>query len=779
MSTTTKVPLGQKIAFGLGMLANQMFPAALGVFIVVLIQGLGFPPWMLAVIFFLPKLFDSITDPIMGFISDNTRSRWGRRRQYVFLGALILGISYAFMWQLDAADSVMSNFIYFMLWSFVFYLGLTVFGVPFVAMGYEMSEDFHERTNIMAIAQWIGQWAWVIVPWFWVIIYDPEWFSAPDAAVREMAIWLSVFCGILGMIPAIFIKSESTLDKTDYADISVGNIIGSLKDIVKGAKVAFSIKQFRMLCFSTFFTFNAYNLVMTFTFYIIVHYLFNGNAADAGYWPTLHGSIGALITTFLVIPIVNWMANKYGKKMTFIYTQGISLIGYLLFWFLFIPGKPYMFLFALPFVSFGIGGLFTVMMSMTSDVCDLDELNTNQRREGIFGAIYWWMVKLGAALAGGASGLLMTAVGFDSTAETQTEFAITGLRIFYTVLPMLGTLAAMYIMRNYDIDEQRAMEIREDLEKRNNKPKPHSGMYLAGKLLSIASIDLDEKAGVDFDSMDETELRKMHFGTLKAGVHGLCFSPYSEGQGTGDTLSTEQIRRRMKIIAPHTKWIRSFSCTGGNELIPEIARENGLKIMVGIWLSDDKDRNEREIERLVKLANEGLVDMVSVGNEVLLRQELSEDEVINYIHRVRALIPKSIPIGYTEAYYHFLNKPKLIDACDVILANCYPFWEGASLETSLSFVQKMYDLTKDAAKGKQVIIAETGWPNKGQDIQLAQPSNINAMKYFINLQKWTAEENISLFYFSSFDESWKVKDEGEVGARWGLWTAEEKQKFKL
>ena len=183
--SSEKVPFGQKVAFGIGMLANQMFPAILGIFMVVLVQDLGFPGWMWGVLFFLPRIFDSITDPIMGFISDNTKSKWGRRRHYVFLGAVIMGISFVIMWQLYRENGVDYNFTYFLLWSFVFYLGLTIFSVPYVAMGYEMSNDFHERTDIMAIAQWIGQWAWVIAPWFWVFMYDEGWFPTAEAATRE------------------------------------------------------------------------------------------------------------------------------------------------------------------------------------------------------------------------------------------------------------------------------------------------------------------------------------------------------------------------------------------------------------------------------------------------------------------------------------------------------------------------------------------------------------------------------------------------------------------
>lgn len=779
MSQSTKVPMGQKIAFGVGMFANQMFPAILGIFMVVLVQDLKFSGLMWGMIYLFPRLFDAISDPIMGFVSDNTKSKWGRRKPYVLIGGILMGIAYIFMWRLFKENSVQYNFWYFFLWSVIFYLGLTFFSVPYVAMGYEMSNDFHERTNIMAIAQWIGQWAWVIAPWFWVVMYDPEWFPSADVAARKLAVWVAIPCAICAMVPAIFIKSKSTLDE-DYEPLSFGNIKGSLDKIFSSFVEAFKIKQFRKLCVSTFFIYNAFMAVSSLTLFVIVYKLFNGDTEASGIWVALFGCLGALGTTFFVIPIVAWLSKKMGKKKAFMLSQAISIVGYIMLYFLFVPGKPWMYIIALPFFSFGIGSLFTIMMSMTADVIDIDELNSGKRREGVFGAIYWWMVKVGFAIAGAIGGIIIWLVGFEAGVPTTEQVsAVNGLHAFFCFFPVIGTIGAMWVMKDYDITEQRAKEIREDLEKRKNQPKLGSGLYQSGKLLSFSDVDLKQKVGVDFASMDETELRKMHFKTLKNGVHGLCFSPYTEGQGTDHTLSEEQIRRRMEIIAPHTKWVRSFSCTGGNELIPQIAHENGLKILVGVWISDDRERNQREIEQLIKLANEGLVDMVSVGNEVLLRGELAEHELVGYIDKVRQLIPKSIPIGYAEAYFKFVESPNLVNACDVILANCYPFWEGASNETALIYMQRMHKLTKDVANGKQVIISETGWPSKGEDIELAQPSNINAMKYFINTQTWTQKENISSFYFSSFDESWKKKEEGELGARWGLWDTNEKQKFKL
>lgn len=767
------VPFSQKLAFGLGMLANQLFPAMLGIFIVILIDKLGFPGWMLSAIYFVPKLFDAITDPIMGFITDNTKSKWGRRRQYVIIGALITGISFAFMWQLYADDSVNYNFYYFMIVSLFFYLGITIFSVPFVAMGYEMSDDFHERTSIMATSQLIGQLAWVFAPWLWVIMYDVSFFPSAEEATRTLAVYAAIFCTILAIIPGIFIKSKSTLHE-NYEPLNLKNASRSFDLIIQGFKEALQIVPFRKLCIATFFIFNAFNTTAGFSFFIIKYYLFNGDGQ--GIWPTLFGCVGALFTTFLIIPIVARMSRVMGKKKAFIWSQGLSIIGYVSLLFLFVPGKPYLFLFALPFISFGIGSLFTLMMSMTSDVIDIDELNTGKRREGIFGAIYWWMVKFGLAIAGLLSGLILSFIDFKSGAPTQTYETMFELRLFFSAIPMIGTLIAIWVMSDYSVDEAKAREISAELAKRKAQKSTVSSSYESGKLKSLVqNIHLN---GYKLPEKTEEELKLLYSETLSKGLHGLCFSPYIEGQDVGDILSANQIKRRLDIISPHTNWIRSFSCTEGNELIPEIAHQKGLKTVVGAWISNDRNRNEKEIQSLIKLAKTGLVDIATVGNEVLHRNEISEQELIGYIKRVKEAIP-NIPVSYVDAYYQFLDKPNLVANCDVLLVNFYPFWEGASCDYSLAYLKNMMEVTQAIAMGKKVIIAETGWPSKGENVEEAIPSELNAMKYFITTQEWAKNNAIELFYFSSFDESWKVKQEGTVGAAWGIWNKDEKLKFEL
>lgn len=274
----------------------------------------------------------------------------------------------------------------------------------------------------------------------------------------------------------------------------------------------------------------------------------------------------------------------------------------------------------------------------------------------------------------------------------------------------------------------------------------------------------------------EEVLKDLFREILDNGVHGFCFSLYEDGQKPGDIISEAQVRRRMEILKPHTKWVRSFSCTEGNEWIPKVAKEMGIKTLAGAWLGNDDEINQREVAGLIQLAKEGYVDIAAVGNEVMYRKDLTEDQLIEFIKKVKAEIT-SIPVGYVDAYYEFSHRPKITELCDVILCNCYPFWEGCPFENSLDHMKQMYYQAKEAGKGKEVIITETGWPSQGENLKGAFPSEKSARDYFINTQLWSSNDNIPVFYFSSFDESWKVGSEGIVGAYWGIWDKNEKLKF--
>ena len=288
------------------------------------------------------------------------------------------------------------------------------------------------------------------------------------------------------------------------------------------------------------------------------------------------------------------------------------------------------------------------------------------------------------------------------------------------------------------------------------------------KILSLLGTNLDE--------LSEEELRKLSHKILKSKIHGICFSLYEGSQQPGDIVSDNQIIRRLEVLKPYTSSIRTFSSLSEHARIVEIAKDMGFKTLVGAWLSDDMDSNDKEVESLIKLANNGLVDIAAVGNEVIYRKELEENQLISYINYVKKSI-NNIPVGYVDAYYEFRDRPNITGACDVILANCYPFWEGCAAEYSLLYMKDMYNEAVNASNGKKVIITETGWPSKGSDLWGAHPSYKNYLKYFINAQLWSKDQSIDMFYFSSFDESWKIEAEGDVGAYWGLWNKDEVIKF--
>jgi glucan 1,3-beta-glucosidase len=275
---------------------------------------------------------------------------------------------------------------------------------------------------------------------------------------------------------------------------------------------------------------------------------------------------------------------------------------------------------------------------------------------------------------------------------------------------------------------------------------------------------------------DRQALSNRFHAMLAAGTHGLCFSPYLEGQSPGDQISEAQIRERLSIIRHSTRWVRSFSCTDGHQHTPRIAHELGLKTLVGAWLGTDEEINERELQGVIEVARAGHADIVAVGNEVLLREDMDEDALLARIQRVRDALP-GVPVGYVDAYYLFEKHPRITAACDVVLTNCYPFWEGCPREHALAYMQDMLARTRTAAPGKRIVISETGWPDMGSAFHGAVPSQEGAMRYFVDTQEWANREGIELFYFAAFDEAWKVGAEGDVGAFWGLWDKDGQPKF--
>jgi len=254
-------------------------------------------------------------------------------------------------------------------------------------------------------------------------------------------------------------------------------------------------------------------------------------------------------------------------------------------------------------------------------------------------------------------------------------------------------------------------------------------------------------------------------------VYGIDFSPYLTGQSPRHRtqISAAQIEARLKIVAPFTRWIRTFGSTNGLEATAAIARTLGLKVAVQAWIGRDKDANKAEIANVIAAANAGNADIVIVGSEVFYRGDVSEDELLNLMAQVRAAIPASIPVTTAEIYDRLNERPRVIAASDIVLGNIYPYWERVPVTNAVCSLAQKYQLLKSAAGSKQVIIAETGWPSGGNTVGRAVPSPANAALYFKQFVTWAAANNIPYFYFEAFNEAWKVDEEGPQGAHWGIW----------
>lgn len=465
-----KIPLIKKLIYGLGAFVNNILAAAMGGMVVVLNLGLGMNPALVGLVSALPRFTDAITDPLMGYISDNTKSKWGRRRPYIFFGAIAAGVLFMLLWQLPRGQDESFYFWFFLIGSIIFLLGHTMFATPWVALGYELTPDYHERTRLMAVQNAMGYVAYLIAPWF-VWFMNLDMFDDMVHGAGWLAFIIGLFTICVGILPAMLLKERFVIPPThtlptDTVKPEGSTLWGAISGFFKGFATTLKFKPFLYLCAATFLVFNGFQLVASFQIYVIIYYVFGGDQSlGAEYFGTA-GSVMAVVS-FAVIFFVSWLSTKIGKKRAFYWATAISMVGYSLKWFFYHPDYPWLVLVPAPFMAFGLGALFTLMGSMIADVCDMDELNTNERREGMYGSIFWWVVKLGmaAALAGG--GFLLNATGFDvELGGAQSEQTIYMMRIFDAFIPTVCSGLAIWMVYLFPITEEKAHEIRAELEQR-------------------------------------------------------------------------------------------------------------------------------------------------------------------------------------------------------------------------------------------------------------------------------------------------------------------------
>jgi len=240
-----RISLPHKLIYGLGGFTNNLLAAASGGMLIVLNLGLGMSPWLVGLLGALPRLTDALTDPLMGYISDHTRSKWGRRRPYIFAGAISAGLMFALLWQLPEGRSESFYFWTFLGISVIFYLAYTVFATPWVALGFELTPDYHERTRLMGVQNFFSQLAYVISPWFLLFMQYEPFFDDMVTGAAWLAIVIGVLTAAIGILPAIFLKEPYRADamahlydpaRTDRQERKTESspLVASMRDFFKG-----------------------------------------------------------------------------------------------------------------------------------------------------------------------------------------------------------------------------------------------------------------------------------------------------------------------------------------------------------------------------------------------------------------------------------------------------------------------------------------------------------------------------------------------------------------
>ncbi len=467
MSNTTaaadRVPRAQKVGWGLGsfldMWGHWLYQSlAFHVFNVFL----GVAPGLISTALALKIAVDAASDAIFGWISDNTRTRWGRRRPFILVGGVLAGIGLPLMFAVGRGWSDQQYFV-FMLVSLVIYVPvMSCFNMPWASLGSEMTPDYHERTRVMSVKnaiQKIPELAMFVAAQFTTLAIFNDESGKPDILLGAQ-----VYTSILGAIMVALSVAIFFLVRERYYEKVV---------ISQTAKVPFRDTLYRTLRNRPFRlllgTMLAYGLatamVGTLGYYTTLYYVCKGDIALGTQWNSAMG-VSGMVMGLAGIPFAGWVAQRFGKRNALVTVLSLAICAFIGDWFFYNPELPWLQVFASGCVAFTGAGFWTIYGSTLADVIDHDELATGQRREGSFAACQSWISKVGLALGNGASGWILQFTGFDSKLPVQDEQAIFLIRVLLSGIPAVGLVVAILIILRFQLTEERVHEIRGELEAR-------------------------------------------------------------------------------------------------------------------------------------------------------------------------------------------------------------------------------------------------------------------------------------------------------------------------
>jgi len=798
-----KLTVTEKVGYGFGDLASNLFWQMFSIFIAkyytdVFLLGAATMGTMLLV----TRIGDAVVDPVIGAISDRTKTRWGSFRPYLIWMAIPMAVTAILTFTVPAYGGT-GRIVYAYVTLSLMMVAYSAINIPYSALLGVLTPSSEDRTSACSY-----RFVMALLPVFIIVntaIPMAKYFGGNENSATGWQMTMIIYSVVAVLL--YFATFAMTRERVQPEEKQQSTLREDIKDLFRN-------KPWVVLCIVGIAALTYANIRGTVSIYYFENVVPGGKDYFGPVMTT--GAIAFIIGVMITSPL----SKIFGKRNFYMVSMALTAI--LTAGFYFVPPDNIAMVWgAHALISLCAAPTAPLVWAMYADTADYSEWKCGRRATGLVFSAASFAQKFGWAIGGAGTGWLLAYFGYQPNVA-QSARTIDGIMMMMSIIPTVGALIAIAALWFYELDENMVSRMTRELQERRARepqPIPDSMLEPVHELqlqpfVAATSLELQETnmtdnkteaseeilttspyaqhlpawasantrtgslAGLQTQLTPEQqavladEFRKI----LQAGVHGFCFSPYLEGQSPGSQVNADQIRARLEIIRPYTHWIRTFSCTDGHEQTPRIAHELGLKTLVGAWLGTDREINEREINGVIEVARAGHADIVAVGNEVLLREDLSEDELLAIIERVKQALP-GVKVGYVDAYYLFEKHPLITAACDVVLTNCYPFWEGCPREEAIANMQNMVQRTIAVANGKRVIISETGWPDKGSAFHGAMPSVAGAMRYFIDTQNWARQDNIDIFYFAAFDEAWKVGAEGDVGAYWGLWNKDGQPKF--
>lgn len=447
-----------KLFYGLGavsdvIMANIIFQLAMPIYNIELKVSAA----LIGLAISLPRLWDAFTDPFMGNVSDNTRSRFGRRRPWLVLGSLLAGLFCALMWMPPSSLGTTGYFVYFLLVSILFFTAYTIFSVPYNALGFEMTSDYDERTSVMSYKTFVMNiGSTVFMPWVYKMCFIPAFGGTPLQGVRVVGIIIGTVIFIFGLLPVLLCRERSGVQKQEKIKL------------LPALKYTFKNKSFLMVAGTVFCILMAIFLAFPLMMYINLSIVFAGKGVAAakeafatinGVYNTVYGALG-----IVAVPVINLLSRKFGKRRTLVGGLAMVSTAFALSPLLFSARLPYLQLVVAVLASPGLSCVWVLTSSMLADVTDEDELNTGLRREGMFGAAFGLLVKFGLAGVMALSGVIIEWSGFNSEIAIQSAYTVGFLRLFFAAAPLLFLAVAITLTVKFPLTRQRMSEIQAQLK---------------------------------------------------------------------------------------------------------------------------------------------------------------------------------------------------------------------------------------------------------------------------------------------------------------------------